>query len=71
MIINAIVGVNSAIYSGGWDGFVKKVVGLESEPSVVDQVNLNSCINTICIGVNENTVYAGCTDGTIKKLVFS
>lgn len=71
MIINAIVGVNTAIYTAGWDGFVKKLVDIEIDPTVSDEANVSSCVNSICVGASDNIVYAGCSDGTIKKIVFS
>lgn len=71
MIINSICGSdNNEFYTGGWDGTVKKWIIDGTSVKSLGGVNLNSCINTITVGENMTSVFAGCADGMIRKITF-
>lgn len=70
MIINAIVATNDAIYSAGYDGKVKKWIDLDNGPKNVETIDVGKCVNALCIGPN-NTIYAGDSEGVIKRLQFA
>lgn len=71
MIINAIAGNEKEIFSGGWDGVVKRIVDIELTPKISGELNVNSCINCICEGNDKSTIYVGCANGNILKIFFN
>lgn len=70
MIVNAICGSERLIFSGGYDGKVKCLSSInEKSPKIVGEADVGSCVNSICIGENENIVYVGSSDGFLRKVV--
>lgn len=70
MIINAICGNEYNLYTGGYDGKIKKWVELESSPQNVGEATVGNCINALCIGPN-NSVFVADSRGMISRIGFS
>lgn len=72
MIINAllVMGDGLILITAGWDGKVKKWTNLGAAPKLVEEVETGKCINCLCLGPN-STIYAGDSDGLIKRIRFS
>lgn len=70
MIINAICELDDFLFTAGYDGKVKKWKNIDKEPTVVEEINTGKCINVLCPGP-EHTIFAGDSDGLIKRLKFS
>ncbi|XP_055380559.1 probable serine/threonine-protein kinase roco4 [Condylostylus longicornis] len=71
MIINSICGTDKTLFSGGYDKMVKMWVNIDKECKLGGEINLESCINSICNGENDHTIYAATSDGYIRKVAFS
>lgn len=69
MIINAFCGVNNTLFSGGWDGKVKKWNDIDKNPKLAGEVDIGCCINSICNGEIGN-IYVGACDGVIRRIHF-
>lgn len=70
MIINAMLTVDENIFTAGWDGKVKKWKILGKGPTLVEEIDTGKCINCLCVGPS-STLFAGDSDGFIKRLRFS
>lgn len=70
MIINAMLAEGDNLYTAGYDGTVKKWKNLGKDPTLVEQIDTGKCINCLCLGPS-STLYAGDSDGFIKRLRFS
>lgn len=70
MIINSICG-DSHLYTGCYNGKVKRWIDIETAPTLSGEVNIGNCINTMCSSGTNNVVYCGNTDGILRKIVFS
>lgn len=72
MIVNCILGAGEMLYTAGYDGYVKQWTSLEKDPKLAGEVNVGSgCLNAICLGSDNTTVYTGGSDGVLKALKFS
>ncbi|XP_030371116.1 uncharacterized protein LOC115621569 [Scaptodrosophila lebanonensis] len=70
MIINSICGDEKHLYSGGYDNKVKGWNNLDaSQPLALGEVDVGSCVNSICCGEN-NAVYIASSDGLIRCAKF-
>ncbi|XP_055384495.1 uncharacterized protein LOC129614120 [Condylostylus longicornis] len=70
MIINAISGNEKTLFSGGFDGIVKMWSDISDIGKLSGELNVGSCINSLCHGPNEQTVFVGTSDGYIRKVEF-
>lgn len=57
------------IYTAAFDGKVKKWVGIDTEPKIVDEFPSGKCVNAMVNGPN-NTLYIGNADGQIQQITF-
>uniref|UniRef100_A0A1Q3F980 Putative wd40 domain protein n=1 Tax=Culex tarsalis TaxID=7177 RepID=A0A1Q3F980_CULTA len=73
MIINSILGAGEdLLYTAGYDGIVKQWNGLEKDPKLVSEVNIGAgCLNALCLGADQSTVYVGGSDGLLRAVQFS
>ena len=71
MIVQAITGNDSYLFSGGYDKKVKAWTNLSHEtPTFVGEVDIENCVNGICCGPDDTTVYVAGSDGYIKRAKF-
>lgn len=70
MIINVFCDVDDFLFTAGWDGKVKKWKGLESELTLVEEIDTGKCINAMTAGP-DHTVFVGDSEGFVKRLRFS
>lgn len=70
MIINSLCVRDEFLFTAGWDGKIKKWKNLGKEPTLVEEIDTGKCINCIVNGVGP-TLYAGDSDGFIKRIKFS
>lgn len=75
MIITAICGNRTTLFSGGYDNKVKAWSDLDkARPASLGEVDCGSCINFLCCSKkegDEHTVYIACSDGFLRKARFS
>lgn len=72
MIINCLLGANEYLYTAGYDGFVKQWSSADKDPKLLAEVDLGGgCLNALCLGPDNSTVYAGGSDGLLKLAKFS
>lgn len=72
MIINFLLGASEYLYTTGYDGFVKQWSSTDKDPKLLAEVELGGgCLNALCLGADNSTVYAGGTDGILKLAKFS
>lgn len=70
MIINAICGNDSVLFTAGYDGHVRKWTELEMAPINVGDAVVGHCINALCAGPNDS-VYVADTRGIISRVCFT
>lgn len=72
MIINCLLGANEYLYTAGYDGSVKQWASVDKDPKLLAEVQLGGgCLNALCLGADNSTVYAGGSDGILKLAKFS
>lgn len=70
MIINDMCADSGNLYTGGYDSKVKGWTDLDqSKPKALGEVDVGSCVNSICCGSN-NMVYIASSDGVIRRAKF-
>lgn len=71
LIVNAMAGNGDFLFSCDYAGNVVKSLVKGNEFQLVASVNTGSgCANCVAV-VDQNSVYVGNTDGTIKKIIFT
>ncbi|XP_055384483.1 uncharacterized protein LOC129614110 [Condylostylus longicornis] len=70
-IINALSGNENTLFSGSYNGTIKVWSNVNDVGKLYGELNIGSCINSLCHGPDDHTVFAGTSDGKIKKVVFS
>lgn len=58
------------LYTAGKDGKVKKWENVETEPTLVEEIDMGKCINVMVTGP-DHTVYVGDAAGFVKRLEFA
>lgn len=72
MIINCLLGADEYLYTAGYDGVVKQWDAKAKDPKLLAEVNLGGgCLNTLGLGADNSTVYAGGSDGIVKLVKFT
>jgi WD40 repeat protein len=71
LIVNALCGSTTEIYSGGYDNKVKRWTNIEKEPTFGGEAAIDTCVNTICLGAEAGKVYAAGSDGLVKLINFN
>ena len=61
----------SEIYSGGYDNTVKQWTNIDKEPVLQGEINIDTCVNSICLSNEPGKVYAAGSDGNVKLLDFN
>jgi len=71
MIINCFCSDGDILFTGGYDGKVKKWIGVGTETGLemYSVVDVGACVNSLCLGP-DNSLYAAITDGSIKRIRF-
>lgn len=69
MIINTLCGTEKSLFTGAYDGKIKKWTDIEKSPKLAGEVDVGNCVNFICNGPND-VVYSGTSDGIARKIVF-
>lgn len=71
MIINALCGCETSdgtlLFSGGWDKIVKQWKISNGNVTLVNQCNVDMCINALAVG-EKGEIYAGGNDGHIVRI---
>lgn len=71
MIVNALIGIDDYLFSCDYAGKVIKCRVTGNELQEVGSINTGSgCGNCLAV-LNEDTIFVGSTDGSIKKIVFT
>lgn len=70
MIINTIIATDTAIFTAGYDGKVKKWTNLDKEVKLAEEIEVGKCVNSLCFGP-EDTIFTGNADGSVKRIRFS
>lgn len=65
-----VMGDGIILITAGYDGKVKKWTNLGTDPKLVEEIDTGKCINCLCLG-SDSTIYAGDSNGLIKRLRFS
>lgn len=70
MIINALHGNETNVYTGGFDGKVKKWALNVDELKLIGEVDAGAVINSIVDGPKNGSIYVGGADGAVREIVF-
>lgn len=66
MIINGLKGTDKYIFTCCYGGLIKR---WNLDLSLAGEVSIGICANTLAV-LDDNTVYVGFTDGSIRKICF-
>lgn len=66
MIVTSLAISGDFVYTGGWDGHLKRWRITENQLEETGSINFNSCINALVTGTD--AVYAAITGGRIVSV---
>lgn len=71
MIVNAMQACNDVLFSGDYAGKIvkSKMVDQNELKEIATGCTESGCVNSIAV-LDENTIFVGSTDGTVKKVTF-
>jgi hypothetical protein len=71
MMVNSICGTDECLYTGGWEGKIKRWAEIEQGGKQVNEAHIEGqCINCMTVGGDGNTVFFGAPDGAVRKAKF-
>jgi len=71
LIINAMSGNEKTLFTAGYDGIVKMWTDIMDTGKLSGELNIGSCVNSLCHGPNDHTVFVGTSDGKVRKALFA
>jgi hypothetical protein len=71
MIVNSMQGINDTLFSVDYSGKVVKSQVIDGKLKLIGSVSTGSgCANSVTV-LDENTIYVGSADGSVKRISFS
>lgn len=72
MIVNTMKGCNDVLFTGDYAGKIvkSKMIGRDELKEIATGCTESGCANSIAV-LDENTIFVGSTDGSVKKVTFN